>query len=195
MSWTRSWTRGIWPSASRNSAFHARSSVMTDFENPGVPTVQKKAANPPGILPRNAQVWFIGGISVVMVLVIALSGGKDSKERGAGSKTPPPQTQDPNEARIQEYRVRIEQQARKLAEEQAKLAQTKEVLGLAPSPATPQAGAYTGQPPLAYDRAAAREKSWIETDKEKREYQSLFASNVALSFREEIKTEKGTNVS
>src|SRR5882724_3714180 len=99
--------KGTWPSANRNSASRATSSAMTDFQN--VPTVQKKAATPPGILPRNAQAWFIGGVSVVMVLVIALSGGKDSKEKNNAGKTPAPQAQDPNDARIQEYRARIEQ--------------------------------------------------------------------------------------
>jgi len=168
---------------------------MTDFQN--VPTVQKKATPPPGLLPSNAQAWFIGGISVVMVLVIALSGGKDSKEKNNAGKTSALQPQDPNDARIQEYRARIEQQARKLAEEQAKLAQTKEALRFAPM-AKSQGSAYAGstnQTLPAYDRPAAREKSWIEADKEKREYQSPYASNIVLSYREEPKKEQGTTVS
>ncbi|MBZ5634906.1 MAG: TrbI/VirB10 family protein [Acidobacteriia bacterium] len=164
---------------------------MTDSEIPGAPIVQKKAANPPGILPRNAQAWFIGGISILMVLVIALSGGKESKARDASGKVQTPQTQDPNQQRIEEYRTRIDEQARKLAAEQAQLAQTKEVLGITPNatgmrPESRYAVAAS-QTPLAYERPSATEKNWIETDREKREYQSLFASNVALSYRPEAK--------
>src|SRR5258708_22229310 len=158
---------------------------------PVVPTVDKKMASPPGIVPRNAETWFIVGISVLMVLVIALSGGKEKERKPSAVTTP--QAQDPNEARIQEYRARIDEQARKLAKEQSDLAQTKEVLGFPPNPTTLQGPAYAGgasQPPFAYERPPAPEKSWIETEKEKREYQSLFASNVALSYREEAKTEK-----
>ena len=162
---------------------------MTDSETPSAPTVQKKATNPPGILPRNAQVWFIGGISILMVLVIAFSGSKEPKARDT-AKAQSPQAQDPNQQRIEDYRARIDEQARKLAAEQAQLAQTKQVLGI---PSNAMAGppnsryAVAAQTPLAYERPSAPEKSWIETDREKREYQSLFASNVALSYRPETK--------
>ena len=38
------------------------------------PSVQNHSPQPPGILPRNAQAWVLGGIALVMVLVIAFSG-------------------------------------------------------------------------------------------------------------------------
>jgi type IV secretion system protein VirB10 len=44
------------------------------------------------------------------------------------------------------------------------------------------------QPPAYTQQPAKPEKSAIETEKEKREYQSLFASNVALSYRKEPET-------
>src|SRR5262245_56918263 len=87
------------------------------------PAVQKRSPKPPGILPRNAQAWVIGGIALVMVIVIALSGGKTPKPRVSTSSQAA--TVDPNDARIQEYRARIEQQAAKLALEQARLLQTR----------------------------------------------------------------------
>ena len=104
---------------------------MTESENTGVPTVQKKAAPPPGILPTNAQAWFLGGISLLMVLVILFSGGRDSKR--PSTPTPAVSATDPSEARIQEYRARIEEQARRLAAEQAQLAVTKQAVGFPPN--------------------------------------------------------------
>jgi type IV secretion system protein TrbI len=170
---------------------------MGEAQDP-TPVVQKKALIPPGVLPRNAQAWFIAGISVLMILVIAFSGSKQPKEK-LPAKTPTSQGVDPNEQRIQEYRARIDAQAQKLLAEQADLARAKQAFGIPTNaPVTSQPPTHAGpagQAPLPYERAPVSEKSWIETDKEKREYQSLYASNVALSYREDTKTEKGTNVS
>src|ERR1700688_4981403 len=101
---------------------------MNETQDP-TPIVQKKALIPPGVLPRNAQSWFIGGISILMILVIAFSGSKQPKEKPT-IKPPGSQPVDPNEQRIQEYRARIDAQAQKLAAEQAQLAQTKQAFGI-----------------------------------------------------------------
>jgi type IV secretory pathway VirB10-like protein len=164
----------------------------TNPASSSVPTVQNRAPKPPGILPRNAQAWVIGGIALLMVSVIALSGRNQPK--GRKDSTPAvPTVVDPSAARIQEYRARIEEQARKLAAEQAQLAQTKQTLG--PTSSTSAAAAavpfgnqtYPAQPPLTYQPypPPSRERSWVESEKEKRNYQSLFASNVALSYRKD----------
>lgn len=173
--------------------------IQTPEPSPVGGVVRDRTFKPTGLLPKNTQTYVILGITVVMVGAIAFSGG------GAPSKKTAPNDQkttaaiDPNLARIQEYRNRIDEQARKLAAEQAQLEQTKQALGL---PQTTQAGAvpnpqmqpmaysaagypqpvYT-QPPAYNQPPAKPEKSAIETEKEKREYQSLFASNVALSYR------------
>jgi|SRR5579872_2050549 len=164
-------------------------------DNP-TPVVQKKALIPPGVLPRNAQTWFIAGISILMILVIGLSGGKQPKEK-TSSKAPVPQMVDPNAQRIQEYRERIDAQAQKLAAEQAQLVQAKQAFGMATgSPVATPPSAYTNPaPPTSYSAERPPEKNAIEADKEKREYQSLFASNISLSYREEAKTEKEPLVS
>lgn len=152
-----------------------------------------RVKRPPGLLPKNTQTYVVLGISAIMVGAIAFSGG------GSPSKVAPPtaaKTQaviDPSLARIQEYRERIDEQARKLAAEQAQLEQTKQALGL---PAATQAngmgtpvprGGYPAYmqpaPPVQPQRP---EKSAIETEKEKREYQSLFASNIALTYRKDV---------
>jgi len=164
-------------------------------DNP-TPVIQKKALIPPGVLPRNAQTWFIAGISVLMILVIGLSGGKQPKEK-ASSKAPVPQAVDPNEQRIQEYRERIDAQAQKLAAEQAQLVQAKQAFGMATgsSVATPPPAYTNPASPTSFPTERPPEKNAIEADKEKREYQSLFASNISLSYRGEAKTEKEPDVS
>src|SRR5579862_2747612 len=165
---------------------------MNEPPNNPTPVIQKKALIPPGVLPRNLQTWFIAGVSGLMILVIALSGGKQPKEK-ASLKAPVPQAADPNAQRIQEYRERIDAQAQKLAAEQAQLAQAKQAFGMATgTPALPPSPSYASPAPPAYsspERPLAPEKSAIEADREKREYQSLFASNIALSYREDAKPE------
>src|ERR1700680_4246156 len=125
------------------------------------PVVQKKALIPPGVLPRNAQAWFIAGISILMILVIAFSGSKQPKEK-LPAKTPTSQGADPNEQRIQEYRARIGAQAQKLLAEQADLARAKQAFGIpinGPVPSQPPAYAGPdGQAPFPYERAPVSEK-------------------------------------
>ena len=154
---------------------------MTEPENP-VPNIPKTPASPPGLLPRNTQAWLVGGISLLMVLVIALTGRNNPKEHPAASV----QTAgvDATTRRIEEYRMRIDQEGQKLQLERARLAQTPSVLGQGPGssgqpmPAGPVA-AYSSR----YALSNSVPEDSLESERQKREYQSLFASNVALTFR------------
>ncbi len=160
-------------------------------ELPGSP-IRDRAVRPAGLLPKNTQAYVILGLAVVMVGAIAFSGAGTPLPGKSGPAAPKPAPViDPNLARIQEYRNRIDEQARKLAAEQAQLEHAKQALGLPPA-AVPAAGAagsaYTppAYPPPSYIAPEPRqEKNPIEADKEKREYQSLFASNIALSYRKD----------
>jgi type IV secretory pathway VirB10-like protein len=161
------------------------------------PTIQKKAAVPHGNVPRNSQAWVIGGLALVMVLVILFSGGRSPKEHPGANQTPVPVAMDPNQQRIQEYRARIDTQAKILQQEQVRLAETKEAaFRLAPPGTAASASPVYAAPSYP---APVREKSWIESEKERRDYLSLFASNVASSRRDETpkpaETNPGTSVS
>jgi type IV secretion system protein VirB10 len=151
-----------------------------------IPQITDKRKPPLGIVPKNAQAWVLTGLAAVMVAVIALSGNNPSKAR-----TPSPQVGspvDPNSLRIQEYKARIEEQARKLQIEQARLTHTREDLtintngsvdtGIVTRPQT----AHWSTP--NYDNFPHPENS-IHLERTKRDYESLFASNVALSYRKE----------
>lgn len=153
---------------------------MTEPENP-VPNIPKTPASPPGLLPRNTQAWLVGGISLLMVLVIALTGRNNPKEPPATSV----QTAgvDATTRRIEDYRMRIDQEAQKLQLERARLAQTQS-LGQEPGPSgqpMPVGSVPAYSPPYALSNSAPEDSSGSE--RQKREYQSLFASNVALTLR------------
>jgi type IV secretion system protein TrbI len=159
---------------------------MPNNESQTPPTVQNKTSLPPGVIPRHAQAWVIGGVATIMALVIAFSGSNAPKEKPI--KTQTVSVTDPSQARIQEYRARIEEQARKLTQEQAQLAQVKASAVPVPEgavgPTGRRASEYSRQPAYA-SAEAAPQKSWIEQDREKRTYESLYASNIALSYRRE----------
>jgi type IV secretion system protein VirB10 len=160
---------------------------MANLENP-IPQVQDRRPKIAGLLPKNAQTRVLTGIAILMILVMMFSGRTSPPAKSAPNAAPTPTTMDPNAARIQEYRARIEEQTRQLALEEAQLAQTKQSLGVGPatssqaglrppSPASPMPASYAP----AY--AGAPEKNWIELDREKRDYQGLYASNIVLSYR------------
>jgi type IV secretion system protein VirB10 len=142
------------------------------------PSIKNNVPKPPGVLPRHAQGVFIGSIALVIVLVIAFTGGKTPKDKTA---TPIALSVSvPDDSRIREYRARIEQQIQKIAAEQARQREFE-----APSlTATPSPIGAPLSPPVPRPASeAAREKDWIARDQEKRAYESRYASNVSLSRR------------
>jgi hypothetical protein len=159
---------------------------MAEIPDPYLPPeVQQRSTKPPGVLPRNAQVWALAGIALLMVIVIAFSGRTPPKVQNAGVVTPAAAVVDPNAARILEYRTRIQEQAQKLAAEQAQLAQTRQSLLSTSAPPTTaggglQYGASSGYPAAVPDTLVGERKN--------RAYQSLFASNISLSYRPEPRT-------
>ena len=151
-----------------------------------IPQVIDKRPKIAGLLPKNAQSLLLGGVALVMMLVILFSGHGAPKAKPMPTPEPAISTIEPNQGRIQEYRARIDEQARKLALEEAQLAETKQAFGLgrnvqpASPAATTQPPVYRGYPPT---ERIEPQRSWVEMDREKRQYQSLFASNIALSYR------------
>ena len=143
-----------------------------------VPTVQDKAPKPPGLLPKNVQSWLLVGLALVMVLIMWLTGGKKPP---VPSKTEPPAPAvlpplEVNEAKIVELQKRIEDLQREQIVAQNALTQQTRVVG---SAAEPQAV----QPSSTYANSSERPEDAIQAERKKRDYLSLFASNVALSYR------------
>jgi type IV secretory pathway VirB10-like protein len=160
----------------------------TNAEQKTPAIVENRAAKPQGILPRNTQAMVIAGIAVVMVGAIAFSGSSAPKT-AAKPALPSSAVVDPNQARIAEYRQRLDEEARKLAAEQAQFLQTKQQF--AATTGSEPAGAAAGKGP--YPAGHADENS-IENDRRRRAYLSLFASNVAVSYRKDNQAPTPQNV-
>ena len=142
--------------------------------------LRSRAGRPTGVIPRNAQTMMIVGISTVMVAAIAFS-GPSSKTAAKPAPLPTPGVTDPNQARIAEYRSRLDEEARKLAAEQAQVVEARRQFAnatMAPSQKTESVAA-----PGTETSAPAAEDNGIENDRRRRAYLSLFASNIALSYR------------
>jgi type IV secretion system protein VirB10 len=155
--------------------------------SPEVPQVHDKRSKIAGLLPKNAQQSLLGGIALLMVLIMMFSGRKTAPARPT-SVPPGGAAVDPSEARIRDYRVRLEQETEKLAAEEAQLTQTKMAIGLRPDSAGPGPVGVAAEFARrgAFEEPAARgtsAPSWRELDREKREYEAPFASNMALSYR------------
>jgi type IV secretory pathway VirB10-like protein len=164
---------------------------MTDTgPDPEAPQVVDRRSKVPGLLPRNAQSWVLCGLALLMVAVIMLSGRNAPPEHKTNAPRPPNITET-NQARIQEYRLQIDEQARRLVAEQAQLQKTKEALGnsaagLAPAQAAPPASVARMYAPYTTPEPSADLES-PET-RNRRERKGLFASNIALSFRKDPPT-------
>ncbi len=144
--------------------------------------VQDKRPKITGLMPRNAQALVLGGIALLMVLTILFSGHNAPKPVPAvpaGTNA----TVEPNPTRIQDYRSVIDDQLRKLGAEEAELARTKQALGsnaISAAPLHSAPSAYGASPSVSQQDEIG---SWIEKERRKREYESVFASNLALSYR------------
>lgn len=143
------------------------------------PAIQDKSPKPPGLLPKNLQSWLLIGLAVLMVLIMWLTGGK-KPPAPARSGPPLPAVQAPlevNEAKIVELQNRIQQLQREQIVAQNALTQQSRALGGSPDP--PLTSMPGGTAPVPQEHA----EDSIREERKKRDYLSLFASNVALTYR------------
>src|SRR5882762_7896684 len=142
--------------------------------------IQDKAPKPPGLLSKNVQSWLLAGLAVLMILIMWLTGGKKPP---APSRSIPraPVVQAPlevNEAKIVDLQNRIQELQREQIVAQNALTQQSRLLGAGSQ--DPQSAAIPGSSGSA---PPERVEDPIQTERKKRDYLSLFASNVALSYR------------
>lgn len=151
-----------------------------------VPQFQRKEPAPPGVLPKHTQRWILVGLAVVMITVMWLSPSPQPAPKRRPPGLPSAATViDPNQARIQEYRARLDEEARKVAAEQAQVNQMKQSLGMSPhaAPSTlPSPPGQTSRTASYLPVAPDPERTALQVDRERREYLSRYASNV-VDFR------------
>ena len=131
-------------------------------EAPVTTPVTDRRPVPQGVLPRGVQTWLMAGLAAAMLLIIVLTGRPDAPTP-VRQTTTPPATANPD--RVREYQDRL-----RLLEAQA--VQPVEL---------PE-----GEPPLPpsfEDDVPPARVDPLESERKRREYESLFASNVVLSRR------------
>lgn len=140
--------------------------MADQVETPGTSPIVDRRPVPRGVLPKGVQTWLMVALAVGMLGIIFLTG------RPEGSATPGQSTQpaaSPTADRVREYQDRLrmlDAQAARELQQSALDAQS------APTPSTGNDRANAPVDPLVAER-------------QRREYESLFASNVVLSRRSE----------
>lgn len=156
-----------------------------DPRPPTTPEVRDTRVLPSGVLPRNTQTLVVTGLALVMVLVIALSGHNAPKTKPS-SALAPVQAVDPSAAQIEAYESQLKNETQRLQAAKEQLARTQQMMGGAPIASsgylTDSRGAGTNRGISAGEVPGER---MTELESVKREESSLFASNVALSYRSE----------
>ena len=141
--------------------------------------VQEKAPKPPGLLPKHVQSWLLASLAVLMVLIMWLTGSKSPSAPSKGARALP-MAQPPievNETKIAELQSRIQELQREQFVAQSALAQQARVLGGGAPNQQP------GQTDSVENPNEAKSEDAIQAEQKKRAYLSLFASNVALTYR------------
>lgn len=129
-----------------------------------------------GVLPKNLQTWVLIGVTIVVIAVIALAGSGSKSRSGTGipvaGATPPAA---PKSAADQ-YAERLEQLTA-----DAERAQQEAL-------AARMAAGFGGLPEVEPAAGTASEEDELRKLKAQREYSSLFASQLARSYRSEKPT-------
>ena len=133
--------------------------------DPPTATVADHRPVPRGVLPRGVQTWVMAGVAVGMLAIMLIVGRPDPPARPAATTAP---VQAPSADRVRDYQDRL-----RLLDAQA----MRDAQLATPAPNVQQAPYDDSQAPPPQDP--------IATDRKRREYESLFASNVVLSRRPE----------
>ena len=134
--------------------------------SPGTPPVTDHRPAPRGVVPRGFQTWLMVGLAAGIVLIILLTGSPEPPKPTVASSAAPTT---PNPDRLRDYQERLRaMEARQALEAQA----------AATAPATPIAPRYD-------ESTAPPAEDPIVAERKRRDYESLFASNVVSSRRPE----------
>ncbi len=155
-------------------------------------TVENMAPKPAGLLPKNTQQLVILGVAVVMVLIMWLTGGGKRRATSATAPTAGARVQPPNAATVEDFKQTIQQEqaATRQPISPSNLARLQ-AMGLAgdvppggtgtpPEGTVPDPGGVVGG---ATGTQSPPPPDPVKEDKKKREYLSLFAPNVAFTYR------------
>ena len=133
---------------------------------PGTAVVSDRRTAPRGVLPRGAQTWLLAALALGILAIIVVTGRPEPARRPASTpSTQQPATPSPDRLRDYQDRLRVlDERSRQQAMSQA---------------------VETPAPPLLYENASAQSAAVdpLEAERKRREYESLFASNIVVSRR------------
>src|SRR2546426_8948554 len=130
----------------------------------GTTPVTDRRPTPRGVLPRGMQMWLMVGIAGVMLLIIFMAGRPEQSARRAPAAPPVPT---PSPERLRDYQDRL-----RIMETRG----AQDTQAASPSPAAPPV------PPSATVSRPASQDALV-AERRRRDYESLFASNIVLSRR------------
>jgi len=131
----------------------------------GAPSITDRRPVPSGVLPSGVQTWLMAALALGIVLIVLFAGHPEPPASSASVAGTP---QQPNADRVKEYQDRLRAlETRAALETQA------------PPIQQPQ------QQTLYQEPQAPRPEDPIAAERRRRDYESLFASNVVLSRRSE----------
>ncbi len=130
---------------------------------PGTAPVVDRRPVPRGVLPRGVQTWLMAALAVGMLLIIFLTGKPEAPTARQSAVAP----QAPNADRVRDYQERL-----RMLDEQAAREARDAALAQATLP-----------PSMDNDMPASAQVDPLVAERQRREYESLFASNVVLSRR------------
>lgn len=182
-----------------NSANPNTTTPNSPDPNANAPQVSVRTPRIPGVLPQNIRTYAVIGISVLMIATIFFSPGASTKNK---VRPAPQQTQMPtNGQEIQQYKdflaaetlkLKDRQQHLGIAKAQAELAEKAALATQTPPPAPSQNIAYGrggGFATIPPERSPVEtERQILALDHAKKEERSLSASNIALTYRNELTT-------
>jgi type IV secretion system protein VirB10 len=137
-------------------------STASAHSDPVPPAVTDRRPVPRGVLPRGVQTWIMASVAAGMLAIMLIVGRPDPPPRPAQAAAP---AQAPSADRVRDYQDRL-----RLLEAQA-LREAQ------------MAGVTQPEPAPYADTAPAPVQDPIAEERKRREYESLFASNVVLSRR------------
>jgi type IV secretion system protein VirB10 len=160
--------------------------------------IEDKAPKPKGVIPKNTQSLVIIGVAVMMILIMWLTGGGKKGATNPGTTLPaPPAATPPDSSQVQAFKRSIESREQNLLEGQS--LQSPPAAGplrtpYGPFSGAPMQGGVTGPGEVVSDApgyasyrpqepANQPQPDPLKAEQQKRQYLSLFASNVALTYR------------
>lgn len=134
--------------------------------DPTAGTITDHRTPPSGVLPRHTQTWLMVGIALAMLAIIVFTGRPQPPPARAGDPRTPAA---PNPDRLRDYQERLRDLDKRVSQQTTP----------APSPTLP---VRDGSSEV---RTSAPAADAMAADRRRREYDSLFASNVVVSRRPE----------